>query len=290
MTSLENMNNAVAYIENHLQEKTDYEQISKSACCSVYHFQRMFTYITNIPLSEYIRRRKMTLAAFELQKSDIKIIDLALKYGYDSPEAFTRAFQLLHGITPTSARRSGANIKAYPRISFQITMKGDSEMNYKIVKREAFSVYGIERILDTKDGENLKTIPYFWTELIQSGAFEKLMKSANFPSSINSVSGYKSMAGTKFPYLICNLKTPLSDTAGYTVVDVPAATWAIFVNEPHSIEASTKEIQELISRVYTDWLPTSSYEIVPGFEFEMYYNTADGKYYEEAWLRVEPKK
>lgn len=152
MEWLNKMNNAINYIENHLEDKMDYEKIARSACCSVYHFQRMFSFITNIPLSEYVRRRKMTLAAFELQNSDIKIIDLALKYGYESPEAFTRAFQTVHGITPTSARRDGANLKAYPRISFQMSMKGDSEMNYKIVQKEAFQVYGVEEIFDTKDG------------------------------------------------------------------------------------------------------------------------------------------
>ncbi len=290
MKWLENMNNAIDYIENNLQEKMDYEKVAQAACCSVYHFQRMFSFITNIPLSEYVRRRKMTLAAFELQNSDIKIIDLALKYGYDSPESFTRAFQLLHGITPTAARKLGTSIKAYPRISFQITIKGDSEMNYRVVQKQAFQVYGIERIFDTKDGENLKEIPKFWTELIDKGEYDKLAKSANYPSSLNAVCGYREMKGTKFPYMVCSLKTPLSDTTDYTVVDVPAATWAVFVNEPHNIEDTSKETQALTARIYTDWLPTSNYDLVPGYEFEMYYHTFDGKCYEEAWYRVIPKR
>jgi len=287
---LENMNHAIEYIENHLQEKMDYEKVAQAACCSVYHFQRMFTFMTNIPLSEYVRRRKMTLAAFELQNSSIKIIDLALKYGYDSPEAFARAFQLLHGISPTSARRLGASIKAYPRISFQITIKGDSEMNYRIVRKEAFQVYGLEGIFDTKDGQNFKAIPEFWSEIMKNGEFEKLLKSANYPSRLNAVCGYREMSGTQFPYMICSLKTPLSDVTGYTAVDVPASTWAVFVNEPHNMDETPKETQALISRVFTDWLPTSSYDIVPGFEFEMYYDAPGGKCYEEAWYRVIPGK
>lgn len=290
MEWLNRMNNAINYIENNLEDKMDYEKIARAACSSVYHFQRMFSFITNIPLSEYVRRRKMTLAAFELQNSDIKIIDLALKYGYESPEAFTRAFQAVHGITPTSARRNGANLKAYPRISFQMSMKGDSEMNYKIVQKEAFQVYGVERIFDTKDGENLREIPQFWLELRDNGEYKKLQNSANYPHTIlNSICGYKEIEGSKFPYMICTLKTPLSDTQGYTVVDVPASTWAVFVNEPHSIEETSKEIQSLVSRVYTDWLPTSNYDIDPGFEFEMYY-TINEKFYEETWIRVLPKK
>lgn len=278
------------YIETHLEDKMNYEEIAQIACCSVYHFQRMFTFMTDITLSEYVRRRKMTLAAFELQNSDIKIIDLALKYGYESPEAFTRAFQNLHGITPTSARRLGANIKAYPRISFQLTVKGVNEMNYKIVEKEAFQVYGIERIFDTKDGENLREIPNFWSQNINNGELLKLSKSAGCPSSINAICGYQEMEGTTFPYMLCTMKTPLSDTTGYTVVDVPKSTWAVFVNEAHSIEDTSKETQALSSRVFTEWLLTADYDLVPGYDFEMYYSDFKGKFYEEIWLRVTPKK
>lgn len=289
MKWLEDMNNAIAYIENNLQDKMDYEKVAQAACCSVFHFQRMFTFITNIPLSEYVRRRKMTLAAFELQNSKIKIVDLALKYGYDSPESFTRAFQSLHGISPTEARKPGAEIKAYPRISFQITIKGDSEMNYKVVQKEAFQIYGMERIFDTKDGANFKEIPLFWTEIMDNGDYEKLTKSANYPAGLNAVCGYRETEGTTIPYMIFTLKTPLSDTTGYTVVDVPAATWAVFSNKPHNIVDTARETQVLISRVFTDWLPTSNYETIEGYEFEMYYSTMDGKCYEEFWCRVKAK-
>lgn len=93
MDWLERMNNAMGYVETHLSEDIDFDQVAKIACCSTYHFQRMFSFITSVPLSEYIRRRRLTLAAFELQQSDAKVIDTALKYGYESPEAFSRAFK-----------------------------------------------------------------------------------------------------------------------------------------------------------------------------------------------------
>lgn len=287
---LENMNSALDYIGNNLTDRMDYEMMAQNACCSVYHFQRIFTFMTDITLSEYIRRRKLTLAAFELQNSKIKVLDLSLKYGYESPEAFTRSFQVLRGITPTSARRLGSNIKAFPRISFQLTVKGVSEMNYKIIKKEAFQVYGIEEIFDTKDGENLKEIPNFWLKKLDSGEYAKLVKSANYPSVVNSVCGYRKMNGTIFPYMLCVLKTPLSDTTGYTIVDVTQATWAVFVNEPHTMEQTSHEVESLVSRVYTEWLPTANYELISGFEFEMYYSDFNGKYYEEIWYRVTPKK
>lgn len=290
MKWLEDMNRGLEYVEMHLREKTDYEKIAKAACHSVYHFQRMFTFMTGLTLSEYIRRRKMTLAAFELQNSDIKVIDLALSYGYESPEAFTRAFQSLLGVTPTAARSKGVSIKAFPRITFQISVKGVNEMKYRIVEKPEFQVYGIEGVFDTKDGENLKDIPKFWLENIKKGESDKLARSAGYPSSVNAICQYEQLTGTTFPYMLCVVKTPLSDTTGYKVVDVPNATWAVFETELHKIEDTSKMIQELNRRVYTEWLPTADYEIVEGFEFEMYYTAPEGKYYEETWVRVVPKK
>ena len=114
MDWLGRMNGAVSFIEEHLTEEINFEEVAKMACCSVYHFQRMFSFITDVPLAEYIRRRRFTLAAFELQNSDVKIIDLAVKYGYDSPISFARAFQNQHGVTPSLARDKGVQLKAYP--------------------------------------------------------------------------------------------------------------------------------------------------------------------------------
>ncbi len=290
MEWLENMNRALNFLEDNLQGRTDYGKIACMARCSVYHFQRMFTFMTDITLSEYIRRRKMTLAAFELQSSDIKIVDLALKYGYESPEAFSRAFQKLHGLAPTAVRGKGADIKAFPRISFQIQVKGVSEMNYKIVERPAFQVYGLEGVFDMKDDENLKTVPEFWRVNRENGKFTELLRSAGYPSSVNAVCGYRELPGTEFVYMMCVVKTPLSDTAGYTVADVPASTWAIFTNEPHEFEETPQKTQELIARVYTEWLPTANYEMIDGYDFEMYYTDKEGRFYEEVWFRVRRKK
>ena len=286
---LEDMNAALDYIEDNLKGKVDYGRIAQAACSSVYHFQRMFSVMADVSLSEYIRRRKMTMAAFELQNTKIRVIDLALDYGYESPEAFTRAFQNIHGVTPTEARRSGASLRAFPRISFQLTVKGVSEMKYKIVEKEAFQVYGIEEIFDTKDGENLRAIPDFWTRMLQTGEYEKLRRSAGIPTVVNALCGYREMEGTAFPYMLCTIKTSLSDTTGYRVVDIPGAVWAVFANDPHEMAETSRAVQTLTSRVYTEWLPCAQYEILPGFEFEMYYSDMQGRCYEEAWYRVTPK-
>lgn len=290
MKWLDDMNRAMDYIEENLQEKTDYEKIALIACCSVYHFQRMFTFMTDLTLSAYIRRRKMTLAAFELLNSDTKIIDLALKYGYESPEAFTRAFRSLHGVTPSAARSDGATVKAFPRITFQITVKGVSAMDYKIIEKEAFQVYGIENIVDSEDGRDLKEIPEIWLQQMKNGEYKKLTDSAGCPTVVNAICCYRNMPGTKYPYMLCVMKTPLSNAKGYMIVDVPKSTWAVFQNEPHDISETSKKLEELTNRIYKEWLPTAEYEMVSDYTFEMYYSDFQGKFFEERWFQVKQKR
>ena len=163
---LSRMSLAVEYVEENLTGEINHETLAQIACCSSYNFHRMFSFITEISLSEYIRRRKLTLAAIELQNSKVKVIDLAMKYGYDSPVSFTRAFQSLHGLTPTEARAGGVTLKAYPKISFQISVKGDKEMDYRIEAKEAFQVFGIEGVFRT-DGEGES--PKKPSDFIQNG-------------------------------------------------------------------------------------------------------------------------
>jgi AraC-like DNA-binding protein len=117
------MNAALGYVEAHIGEKIDYGEAARIACCSLSRFQRMFTFVTDISIAEYVRCRRMALAAEELMRSDIRIVELAMKYGYESPEAFTRAFQVFHGVSPTSARKLGIYSK-YPPISFEIKING----------------------------------------------------------------------------------------------------------------------------------------------------------------------
>lgn len=161
MEWLERMNKALQYMEDNISSDISFEEAARIACCSSYHFQRMFSFITGVTLAEYIRHRRLTMAALELQNGSEKIIDLALKYGYESPDAFTRAFQKLHGVTPSVAREPGVKLKAYPRISFQISVKGDKDMDYRIVDKPAFKVIGKGIRVSTKDGENIKQIPEF---------------------------------------------------------------------------------------------------------------------------------
>ncbi|MCI8898646.1 MAG: AraC family transcriptional regulator, partial [Lachnospiraceae bacterium] len=169
MEWIERLNDAVGYIEEHLTEEIDYERLGKIACCSSYHFQRMFTYMAGVPLSEYIRRRRMSLAAVDLQSTGIKIIDVAGKYGYNSPTAFNRAFQSVHGIAPSAVKNEGVSVKSFPPVSFKIIVKGVEEMNYRIETKAAFRIVGVSVPLEKDIEKNFAVIPRKWQETAVNG-------------------------------------------------------------------------------------------------------------------------
>lgn len=287
------MNNVIEYIEKNLDNEININKIAEISCYSVTTFQRMFSIICDMSLSEYIRHRRLTLAAFELQNSNIKIIDIAAKYQYESPEAFTRAFNSLHGVSPSVARQIGTSLKAYPRISFQLTLKGDVPMNYRIEQKEGFTVYGIERIISTKNDSNWKDVPNFWMENISNGMLDKLMQSTNIPvpdeglNLINAIDCYRTINSDNIPYMLFAFKTEKSNVEGFTVVDVPSSTWAIFKSELHTVEETSNALTSLIKRIYADWLPTAHYTKVENYELELTYKCKD-KYYSEIWIRVMP--
>jgi len=137
MKWLTNLNDAIDFIEANLTGKVDYIKTAKVACSSLSRFQNIFLFITNITPSEYVRRRRMALSAEELLNSKIKIIDLSYKYGYESPEAFTRSFKAFHGISPSDVRKYCKFIE-YPRISFQLQIKGG---NFSMETGAQFEVY-----------------------------------------------------------------------------------------------------------------------------------------------------
>lgn len=299
MDIIRRLDRALDYIEDHLTEKTDYETLAQIACCSQYQFQKHFSFLVGVPLSEYIRRRRMTLAAFELQNTDSKVIDVALKYGYESPEAFARAFLSIHGVPPTAARGQGTQLKAYPRLSLQITVQGVTRMDYRIVNREAFTVYGIERMFDMTNDQNLIDIPMFWKECLDNGEIDKLGASAgpqNFEADfgrnpVGGICSYRESQGPRFPYMLFVEKTKDSNPTGYTEVTVPASTWAVFRSEPYNDGdgSVTAACQNLYKRIYSEWFPTASYTELHGYDMEVYYWSKTGKSYMEVWTRVQPK-
>jgi AraC family transcriptional regulator len=300
---LQRMNLAIDYIEDNLDQDIDYEQIARIALCSVYQFQRMFSFVLELSLSEYIRRRRLTLAAFDLQDRTNKVTDVALKYGYETPESFSRAFQNLHGLTPTSARQKGSQLKAYPRLSFQIILKGVAEMNYRIEEREAFQVFGLEDIygMDTIANQDGITIPEVWQNICQNGEFDRLLQSVigdwrtegHFSKELGAVlafDSYKFTSNTTFPYLIGCYKSDKSKVDGYTLVDVPASSWAVFSTLNDGNGSGNYDLRSLKNRIFSEWLPTSKFTIIDGGNFEMYCTRQDGFEYCELWYRIEEKQ
>jgi AraC family transcriptional regulator len=297
MDWLTRMNSALSYIEDNLTYEIDYEKLARIACCSSYNFFRMFSSITDISLSEYIRRRRLTLAALELQNSDIKVIDLALKYGYDSPVSFSRAFQALHGVTPTEARADGVTLKAYPRISLQITIKGEKEMDYRIETKEAFQVFGIEGVFNfDESGPSPKKPSELWCLCHENGTYEKLEEaSGDLPSfvgqnlcKVHAVCSYRDTGADTFPYMLCAFRGKNSKIDGYTIADIPSHTWVIIQSEKFKWDDIGSVIEALYKRFFTEWLPTSDYEQVGGLDMELY-GGGDDFGYIELWFAVKKK-
>jgi len=290
MELLTQLNCAVEYIEAHICDDLALGDVSRVTSYSAYHFGRMFYYIAQLPLSEYVRRRKLSLAATELQSGDAKVIDLAVKYGYESADSFTRAFAKQHGVTPTAARQSGAMLTIFPPLSFQIQIKGVQGMNWRIEEREAFEVFGIERVFGNDETERCAD---FWTELRENGEIDKLVAAANGDDNavgediLRAVCGYNQVDGDRFPYLIGAVKTPDCNAEGYTVAQVPKSTWAVFRSE--RMDYMGIAMKELFDRAYQEWLPSSGYEWAAAPDLELYYTTADGGFYDECWLPIRKK-
>lgn len=284
MEWIKRLNQAVSYIEEHLSEEIDYEELAKIACCSTYHFQRMFSYIADVPLSEYIRRRRMSMAAADLSGGKEKVVDIALKYGYDSPTAFNRAFQSIHHVAPSEAKKSGIILKSYPSISFQITIKGDVEMNYRIETKESFRIIGVSAPMDKDVEKNFQIVPGLWTKAAADGTVQKLVsKIGKEPQGILGVSACVGSL-EDWKYLIAvSSEDPLEE--GWDEYTVPAATWAIFKGKG-SMPGS---IQQLEKRIGTEWLPNSGYEFGEAPDIELYLNADPENAEYEVWVPVKKK-
>ncbi|GAA0801115.1 AraC family transcriptional regulator [Clostridium sp. AF19-22AC] len=282
MDWIERLNRAMGYIEEHLCDKFEIEEAARIACCSTYHFQRMFAYMAGVPLSEYVRRRRMTLAAVDLQSGGEKVVDVALKYGYESPTAFTRAFKSVHGIAPSEAKESGARLKAFPPVSFRITIKGDSEMNYRIEKKEAFRIVGISCPLEKELEKNFEAVPALWGRAAAEGLIEKLASMMDAePKGILGVSACGE--GQSWRYYI-SVATDAETDGELEEFIVPKADWAIFEGKGTNLS-----IQELEKRIVTEWLPGSGYEYGNAPDIEVYLNPDPQNAIYEVWIPVVKK-
>jgi AraC family transcriptional regulator len=284
------MNRALDYIEINLVSEIELKEIARCACCSSHQFQRMFSFITNISLAEYIRRRRLTLAAIELQNSNMKVVDIAIKYGYESPVSFARAFQSLHGVNPAMAREEGTALKAYPRLSFLISIKGEEPMNYRIETKESFQIFGIEKVFQLN---GIETPAELWKQSHENGEVERLASNAGklpdlmnpYYHKVHAVCSYKKTEEDTFPYMLSAFKDETSKADGYTSITIPSQTWAIFSSDPFTWDKFDETIETLYRRFFSEWLPATGYEQVDGMEFEIT-GGKDGLSFVELWFAV----
>lgn len=282
MEWVERLNQSMRYIEEHLTEELDYEQLGRISCCSAYHFQRMFTYMAGVTLSEYIRRRKMSLAAVDLQSGNEKVIDIAQRYGYSSPTAFNRAFQGVHGIAPSAVRGEGVSVKSYPSITFAITVKGAEQLQYRVETKDAFRIVGVSAPLYGEIENNFMVVPQLWQSAVSDGTMEKLAGMMDTPPmGLLGVTACNDREQWKYFIAVSTSKS----SEAYEEYTVPAATWAIFAGSGTNLS-----VQELERRIIMEWLPNSGYEYDNAPDIEVYLNPDPENAQFEVWIPVKKSR
>lgn len=250
---------SIEYIEQNLSETLDIEDIAAKAALSPFYYQRIFGALCGITVGEYIRARRMTMAAQELAGSDRKVIDIAAKYGYDSPDSFAKAFQRFHGITPTAARESGANLRSFAPLHIRITLEGGSMLDYKIVEKAPFTVVGIKKRFNAET--SYKEVPGFWSE---------------WASDMKGLKGMfgicTDMDGKTFDYWIADLYLPWEDIpSGCETYQIPGGLWALFRCEG----ALPDSMQKVNTQIWSEWLPAlQGYTLAGNYSLEFYLSPA----------------
>lgn len=280
MDWVESLNETVRYIEQNLLRGVDGCAAAKHAAISRLYLDKAFSILTGMTISEYIRARRLSLAGQELLSGDAKVIDVALKYGYDTPESFAKAFARFHGIAPSNARKPGALLRCQNPLAIKIIMEGAAIMNYKIETLDAFTVLGLERTFEDRTG--FQEIPKYWTEFFQKGYHQYVCPVYGICLEMCDGNG-------TFQYLIGdNCEADAAVPEGFMKREIPAHTWAIF----SCTGALPDAIQKVNRQIYTEWLPGNpDYEVADGINIEMYSegDTNSADYHCEIWLPVKRK-
>ena len=277
MDWIKQLNQAIDFIEENLDGELDYEEVAGIAGCPSYYFQQMFLYLTDMTLREYIRRRRLSLAAVELQKGNRKVTDIAMKYGYESPTAFTRAFKNFHGITPSAVKTEPVFFQAYPPISFSMTVHGGVPLQFRVEEKEAFRILGLSCPLSKELTENFQRIPAVWDAALADGTLARLISMAEGkPEGLLGVSIHHT---EDWKYLIAVRSD--QKPGKYEEYQIPACKWAVFEGK-----GTNRTLQELEKRVIIQWLPTSGYTYaeIPDIEVYLHADPEDAVY--EYWLPV----
>lgn len=277
--------NSIQYIEAHITEPLTIETIARAVNVSPFYFQKGFALLCGFTVSEYIRNRRLALAGNDLAATDEKVIDIALKYGYDSPDSFTKAFTRFHGVTPTAARRDGVLLKSFAPLKIRFSLEGGYLMDYKIVSKDAFTVLANAAVFPYEGAK--ARVPAFWQQHYAEGKGKTVM--GTYGVNID-----ESMGQETFEYLIADPCAPGREAPdGFVVRTIPAFTWAVFPCKG----ALPVALQDVNTRIFTEWLPAmKDYEFAAGYCVEYYDNptkyakgTMDENYYSEVWIPVRKK-
>ncbi|WP_405786899.1 AraC family transcriptional regulator [Streptomyces sp. NBC_00029] len=262
---LERLNQALDHLEGCLTQEVDIPEVARIAAVSEYHFRRMFSTLAGMPLPVYVRRRRMTLAGADVLAGELTLLDVAVRYGYGSGEAFARAFRSVHGIGPGEARRTGAVLTAQPRMSFRVVVEGRTAMRYRIVEKEPFRIVGRKaRVPLVHEGVNEAAAAHL--ESLDRQAIVRMKElPAQEPEGILSAAVHLTDSreeGTEVDYWIGVVTGAGATAEELDALDVPAGTWAVFDN--HGPYPSA--LQELWRDVFTQWFPSNPYTSRPGPE------------------------
>lgn len=281
MTWLEGLQQALSFIESNLTKELETEEIARKANVSSFHFQRTFAILTDVTLGEYIRRRRLTLAGNDLLHGKEKIIEIAFKYGYETPEAFTKAYRKQHGVTPSDTRKGIGSLQVYNPLVIQVQLKGAEPMKVRMVEKEGFSIIGIKRSYSFKEDENLREIPKLWEEVNSNGTTDDLITWNN--GELKGILGVCVDKKDDMDYWVAVSSTKSSNHL-YQSMEIPSTKWAIFEVHgpmPHSMQKVWKQI-------YSEWLPTNNYQQSGNISFEFYSmgNPTNENYYSEIWIPI----
>ncbi|WP_447035166.1 AraC family transcriptional regulator [Streptomyces sp. DSM 118878] len=287
---LERLNQTMEQIESRLDQRIEVADLARTAATSEYHLRRMFSALAGMPLSEYVRRRRLTVAGAEVLARRESLLEIAVRYGYGSGEAFARAFRAMHGVGPGEARRTGTALVSQPRLTFRLTVEGNSSMRYRVIDKPEFSVVGPKaRVPLVHSGPNQAIIDF--VRAIRPQTKESLENlSDQEPRGTVAVCDDLDPGraeGTELDYyhgVITSAPAPAAVPEDAAVLPVPAGTWAVFTTSGPAPRA----IQELWRDVFTEWFPANPYRSRPGPEILRTRLSADGTEADaELWLPVE---
>ena len=291
MDWIQGIQSAIDYVEANITEEIDFEEVARKALSSSFHFQRVFGILCGFSLGDYIRMRRLSLAGEELSKGNAKIIDIALKYGYDTPESFSRAFTRFHGIAPSEAKRGG-KVKIFTPLSVKLTLTGGSKMDYRIEKRDAFKVVCKRKSVGKPQAANATPdITAMWQQFGADGTMGRLVACMPENPVMKGLLGIcftSELNAKQFPYGIGVEYDGRAVDNDLEVVTIPAHTYAVFTSKGKMPNAFI----ETYNRIVTEFFPQSTqYEYAEGVEFEVYpsMNTSDPDYRCEIWVAVNEK-